>query len=72
VPKLAGKSLGQAKSAISAAGCTVGKVTKPKKAKGKLVVKSSSPAAGSVVSAGTPVNIKLGPKPKAKKKHKRH
>jgi subtilisin family serine protease len=66
VPKLAGKTLGQAKSALAAAGCALGSVTKPKPKKGqkppKLVVKSSSPGAGSSTTAA--VNLKLGPKPK--------
>jgi len=72
VPKLSGKSQGQAKSALTAAKCTLGKVTKPKAKKGKklgpLVVKSSSPAAGTVLPQGSKVNVKLGPKPKKKKK----
>jgi subtilisin family serine protease len=71
VPKLAGKSLAQAKSALSAANCTLGKVTKPKAKKGKklpaLVVKSSTPAAG--VSTSGKVDLKLGKKPKPKHKH---
>jgi len=66
VPKLAGKTLAQAKSALGAAGCKLGKVTKPKAKKGqkppKLVVKSSTPGAGSSTSSA--VNLKLGPKPK--------
>ncbi len=66
VPKLVGKTLSQAKSALVAAGCKLGKTTKPKAAKGhKLVVKSSSPAAGAKPSDGT-VNVKLGPKPQHK------
>jgi subtilisin family serine protease len=67
VPKLAGKTLGQAKSALSAAGCQVGKVGRPKARKGQaaptLVVKSSSPAAGSL-APGDVVGLTLGPKPK--------
>lgn len=68
VPKLAGKSLAQAKTALKSAGCTLGKVTKAK-AKAKkghklpaLVVKSSTPRAGTVAT-GT-VALTLGPKPK--------
>ena len=65
VPKLSGKTLAQAKAALKTAGCTLGKVTKPKPRKGvMLVVKSSSPAAGA--SASGKVNLKLGPKPKRK------
>ena len=69
VPKLAGKTLGQAKTALTGAHCSLGKVTKPKPRKGKglpaLVVKSSSPAAGAATSS--PVNLTLGPKPKPKR-----
>jgi beta-lactam-binding protein with PASTA domain len=72
VPKLKGKALGQAKSVLKAAHCTLGKVTKPKAKKGKktapLVVKSSKPGAGATLSEGAKVGIKLGPKPKKKKK----
>lgn len=72
VPTLVGMSLGQAKAKLSAAHCTLGTVTKPKAKKGhrlpSLVVKSSSPAAGSASSSGK-VDITLGPKPKPKKHH---
>ena len=68
VPKLAGKALAQAKSALKAAGCGVGKVTKPKARKGKelgpLVVKSSKPSAGTTLEIGSKVNLRLGPKPR--------
>lgn len=70
VPAVAGKTLAQAKAALSVAGCTLGKVTKPKAKKGKklpaLVVKSSTPAAGA--SAPGSVDLKLGKKPKKKAK----
>lgn len=70
VPKLAGKTLAQAKSAITRALCKTGKVTKPKPKPGQklgpLVVKSSSPAAGAVAASGV-VNVKLGPKPQARR-----
>lgn len=66
VPKLIGKTLGQAKAALAAAGCKLGLVSKPKPKNGqkppKLVVKSSTPGVGS--STGAAVNLKLGPKPK--------
>jgi hypothetical protein len=65
VPKLAKKTLGQAKSALRAAHCALGKVTKPKK-KGALVVKSSKPGAGTTLAAGAKVALKLGLKPKKK------
>lgn len=66
VPKLAKKTLGQAKSALKAANCVAGKVSKPKKAKGALVVKSSKPGAGTSLPAGAKVELKLGPKPAKK------
>ena len=66
VPKLTGKTLGQAKSALLSAGCRLGKVSKPRAQKGQrppaLVVKYSSPAAGSTAAGG--VALKLVPKPK--------
>jgi PASTA domain len=68
VPKLAGKTLARAKSALRAANCAVGKVTKPKARKGKkpgpLVVKSSKPSAGTTLEAGSKVNLRLGPRPR--------
>lgn len=71
VPKLVGKTLAQAKAALRAASCTLGKVTKPRKAKGKLIVKSSQPGAGAVRAERAKVNLKLGPKPKKKAQKKR-
>jgi subtilisin family serine protease len=72
VPKLAGMTLAKAKTALSTANCTLGKVTKPKAKKGKklpaLVVKSSTPAAGASPASGK-VDLTLGKKPKPKKKH---
>jgi subtilisin family serine protease len=72
VPKLAGKTLGQARAALAASHCTLGKTKKPTVKKGRrlppLVVKSSSPGAGSASSSGK-VDITLGPKPKPKKHH---
>jgi hypothetical protein len=73
VPNLKGKTLGQARSMLSAADCALGKVTKPKARKGhklgKLVVKSSSPPAGSSLPAGGQVNVRLAPKPRKRHKH---
>ena len=67
MPKLAGKTLVQARVALAGAGCRVGKVSKPRAQKGRkapaLVVKSSSPAAGAAAS-GAVVALTLGPKPK--------
>ncbi len=63
VPKLAGKTLGQAKAALAAAGCTL-RSASPKAKKGaKLVVRSSTPAAGAHAGTGQ-VALKLAPKPK--------
>jgi subtilisin family serine protease len=67
VPKLAGKTLGQATAALKAAKCKLGKVSSPKVPKGsklpKLVVKTSTPAAGAKTSGA--VAIKLAAKPKS-------
>jgi hypothetical protein len=67
VPKLARKSLKQAKAELRAANCTVGKVRKPKHRKGKrlspLIVKSSKPPAGTTLAAGSKVNLKVGRAP---------
>jgi subtilisin family serine protease len=66
VPKLAGKTLAQARSALVAAHCQAGKVTKPAAKKGRpqpaLIVVSSSPAAGATPANGV-VALRLGPKP---------
>jgi hypothetical protein len=68
VPKLAGKTLGQAKAALSAAGCRLGNVISPKVRRSakppKLVVKSSTPAAGSHTRSS--VSLTVAPKPKPK------
>lgn len=67
VPKLVGKTLAQARSAISRALCKTGKVTKPKPGKRvSLVVKSSAPAAGAKAAGGV-VALTLGPKPRARR-----
>lgn len=72
VPKLAGKTLGRARRALRAANCTVGNVRRPKHRQGKrlgqLVVKSSKPSAGTVLAAGSKVNLRLGRK--ANKAHR--
>lgn len=66
VPKLAGRTLARAKPALKAAGCTLGKVGKPKPRRGqgqpRLVVKASNPAAGASLAAGGKVHLRLGPK----------
>jgi Subtilase family len=67
VPKLVGKTLGQAKAALGAAGCKLGKLASPKTKRGskppKLVVKSASPAAGARAVNST-VAVTLAAKPK--------
>jgi hypothetical protein len=64
VPNLAGKKLGRAKAVLRKANCGVGKVSKPEHQKGKrrgaLVVKSSAPAAGTDLAAGSKINLNLG------------
>lgn len=76
VPKLVGKKLGRAKAALRRAGCGVGKVSKPKHQKGKrrgaLVVKSSAPAAGTTLAAGTKVNLNLGHQHRKPSPHSKH
>jgi hypothetical protein len=60
VPNLAGKKLGQAKTAIRNGGCTVGKVSKlrgPKKKRGKTI--RQNPKAGRLLAPGAKVAIKL-------------
>lgn len=72
VPKLTGKTLAQAKAALKAANCTLGKVKEPRAKKGHkpgaLVVKSSSPGSGAKPANGV-VGLTLGPKPKHRKHH---
>jgi subtilisin family serine protease len=72
VPKLAGKALAKAKTALARAGCKLGTVRKPKPRKGKrlprLVVKSSTPVAG--VETSGKVDLKLAPKPRQRKAHR--
>jgi uncharacterized protein YggE len=70
VPALAGNTLAQARSALTAAHFSLGKVTKPKKGHklGPLLVSSSSSGAGTTTPAAARVNLKLVPKPKRKGK----
>lgn len=67
VPRLAGKELSGAKTALAAANCKLGKVRRPDRPHGKrrwaLVVKSSTPKAGASPADGT-VDHRLGPKPR--------
>jgi hypothetical protein len=67
VPQLTGKSLTTARSALLAADCSVGTITKPKKKKARKkakVVRSTSLPAGASVSDTTPIDLSLGKKPK--------
>ena len=60
VPKLAGKKLAAAKTALGQANCTLGSVKQAysnKVKKGRVI--KSSPAAGSVLAMGSAVNIVL-------------
>jgi PKD repeat protein len=72
VPKLKGKTLERAKAAIRKSGCKLGKVKQPRRKRGHkrpaLVVRSQSPKAGKMVARGTKVNLKLGAKPKRKRR----
>jgi hypothetical protein len=61
VPKLKGKSLSQAKSALLAAHCRLGKVHKPKGKKAKVVT-AQNPHAGKTIADKGAVNVALGPK----------
>ena len=76
VPKLRGKTLGQAKTALSRAHCRLGTVHRPKPRNHhklpKLVVTGSSPRAGTSRPNGTKVGLTLGPVPKPKPKPKKH
>jgi hypothetical protein len=60
VPNVKGKTLARARAAIRNANCLLGKVKRPKGVKlGQLRVTSFSPAAGSVLAAGSRVSLKL-------------
>lgn len=75
VPKAIGKTLAGAKAALTAAHCTLGKLSRPSARTrrrlnlGPLVVVASTPGAGARPADGK-VDLKLGPKPKAKKRHR--
>ncbi|HET8565505.1 MAG TPA: PKD domain-containing protein [Solirubrobacterales bacterium] len=72
VPKLAGKTLAQAKAKLRAAACRVGTVRRPRPRRGRrlppLVVKSSNPAAGAKPASGK-VNLTLEPRPRKRNGH---
>ena len=71
VPKLAGKTLARARTALQAAHCKVGNVQRSRHKKGnrlrRFVVTSSTPPAGTTLPAGSSINLRLGRKP-----HKAH
>jgi hypothetical protein len=64
VPKLKGKKLGAARTALANAACALGSV---KKKKGQKFVRSQSAPAGSQLADGASVDVKLGKK-KARRK----
>jgi hypothetical protein len=71
VPNLKGASLNTATHELTAAGCSLGKVTRPKtrkhqRAPKNLVVVAQRAAAGSQLGGGSAVAITLGPAPKGK------
>lgn len=68
VPKLKGKTTGQARKLLSTAHCALGKVTKPHARRGHklppLVIAAQSPTAGKTRALGAKVAVRLGPAPK--------
>jgi len=75
VPRLKGLSLRSAKAALRRAHCALGRVAKPRARRGRrlppLVVKSSRPGAGATGAEGMAVRLTLGPKPRARRHHRR-
>ncbi len=65
VPKLKGLTIAAARKRLTRANCRAGKVTKARAARGRLVVRSSSPKAGTRARAGASVRIVLAAKPRA-------
>lgn len=68
VPPLVGKALARARSALSSAHCSLGRLSKPQRSRGALIVRSSSPSAGTNLPAAGKVNLVLGSKPKKKRR----
>jgi hypothetical protein len=66
VPALKGKKVGFAKTVLHNAGCRTGNVSRSKK--GGKFVKAQGVPAGTSLPDQTPVDLKLGPKPKKHKK----
>ncbi len=60
VPKLKGKTLAQSGGLLARAHCKLGKVTKPKAPKRRLVVVAQKPAAKQVLPSGAKVSVRLG------------
>lgn len=69
VPKLAGHSVGAARRLLSRAHCALGRVSKPRRARGPLVVLTQSPRSGLTRVGGTKVNVKLGKPPRHHRRH---
>ncbi len=59
VPKLKGKTLSQARTALKKAHCTLGRVKKPKHSRGTLKVESSTPKAGRKLADGAKIAVTL-------------
>jgi hypothetical protein len=59
VPKLKGKTLVATKRLVALAGCSLGKVTGPKKNRNKLHVVNQKPRAGTNVATGTKVKVQI-------------
>src|ERR1039458_6105281 len=59
VPRLEGKTLTQAEKSLGRDHCRLGRVTKPKRHKHKLVVVSQNPGAKKTISGGTKVSLRL-------------
>jgi len=75
VPKLKGKTLAGARAALRRAHCVLGKITEPKRKRGRkqprLVVGSTKPGAATKLSSGAKIAVTLLPKPAAHKRRRR-
>lgn len=75
VPRLSGKGLGRARSALAASHCALGRVSRPRPGKGRkpgpLVVRRSLPGAGATLPEGSRVDLRLGAKKKRNSPAKR-
>jgi hypothetical protein len=61
VPRLKGYSLGVARSALGKAHCELGKVSRPRRHRGVLVVRTQSVRAGLKLAKEAAVAVRLGP-----------